>query len=87
MDEGAPMKRECMEELINAGREIEFNYNGKRYSITYYGDNREKSISVCEFYKTPIDVRNANEVLELKIGPYTLEQIFAVLPDSAFDIY
>lgn len=81
------MKRECMEELINAGRKIEFHYNGKRYSITYYGDNREKSISVCEFYKTPIDVRNANDAFELKIGSYTLEQIFAVLPDSAFDIY
>lgn len=67
--------------------EIEFIYNGKGYSITYYDDGREKSISVCEFYKTPIDVRSANDVLELKIGPYTLEQIFADLPESAFDIY
>ena len=81
------MKRECLELLINAGREIEFTYHGYKYSITYYNDNREKYISVCEFYQNPIDVKSAEEVLKLKIGKYTLEQIFASLPDSAIDIY
>ena len=81
------MKRECIEELIKAGREIEFQYRGERYSITYYNDDREKSISVCKFYGKPIDVRNAEEVLKLTIGRFTLEQIFSALPDSAFDIY
>jgi len=81
------MKRECIEELIKAGREIEFQYRGARYSITYYGDDREKGISVCKFYGKPTDVRNADEVLKLTIGGLTLEQIFAALPDNAFDIY
>lgn len=81
------MKRECIEELIKARREIEFEFRGQRYSITYYNDDREKPISFCRFYEKPIDVRNANEVLEIKIGPYRLEQIFAALPDSAFDIF
>lgn len=81
------MKRECIEELIKARREIEFEFRGKRYSITYSNEDCERPISVCEYYKQPIDVRNANEVLRLKIGPYTLERIFAALPDSAFDIY
>ena len=81
------MKAECIEALISQNREIEFTYRGNRYSITYYNDNREKYISVCKFYEKPIDVKNADELLKLKIGRYTLKQIFGVLPDSAFDIY
>lgn len=81
------MKRECLELLINTGREIEFVYRKNRYSITYYNDNRKNYISVCQFYKNPIDVSSASEALKLKIGKYTLEQIFASLPDSAIDIY
>ena len=81
------MKRECLELLIDAGREIEFTYCGSKYSITYYNDKREKHISVCKFYHEPIDVGSADEALKLKIGKYTLEQIFASLPDSAIDIY
>lgn len=81
------MKAECIECLIACNREIEFAYQGKDYSITYYNDKREKYISVCEAKKDPIDVKNAGEVLHIKIGERTLEQIFAELPDSAFDIY
>ena len=81
------MKRESIEELINGYREIEFKYRGKKYSITYYNDKREKYISVGEYYGRYIDVKNANELFKLKIGRLTLEQIFARLPDSAFDIY
>ena len=81
------MKRECLELLINNGREIEFIYHGNRYSITYYNDDRKKNISVCKFYENPIDVSSAEEALKLKIGKYTLEQIFASLPDSSIDIY
>jgi len=81
------MKRECLELLIDNCREIEFVYRGDRYSITYYNDNRVKYISVCKFYETPIDVSTAAEALKLKIGQYTLEQIFASLPDSAINIY
>ena len=81
------MKVECIESLIACKREIEFSYRNKRYSITYYNDNREKYISVCEAYKQPVDVKNANEVLKIKIGKISLEKIFSELPDSAFDIY
>lgn len=81
------MKRECIEELINANREIEFTYRGRRYSIVYYNDDREKYISFGEFYKTPIDVANPAEIFKIRIGSRTLEEIFDSLPDSAFDIY
>ena len=81
------MKRECLELLINNGREIEFTYRGNRYSITYYNDDRKKNISVCKFYENPIDVSSVEEALKLRIGKNTLEQIFASLPDSSIDIY
>ena len=81
------MKRECLELLIDNGREIEFVYRGNRYSITYYNDDRKKCISVCKFYHEPIDVSSADEALKIRIGKYTLEQIFASLPDSAICIF
>ncbi len=42
------MKLECIESLVICNREIEFKYNNKRYSITYYNDNREKYISLAK---------------------------------------
>jgi len=80
------MRTECIEELIHGKREIEFVYNHRRYSITYYNDNREKYISVCEYGHTPIDVKSSSEVLKIYIGKKTLAQIFSSLPDSSFDI-
>jgi len=80
------MRAECIEELIHGKREIEFIYHNHRYSITYYNDNREKYISVCEYGYNPIDVKSAHEVLNIHIGKKTLEQIFSSLPDSSFSI-
>lgn len=81
------MKTECIECLINCNREIEFSYLNKRYSITYLTVKGKRTILFCEFYKEPINVQNPYDVLNLKIGKLTLQQIFAKLPDSAFDIY
>lgn len=81
------MEIQYIQELINNNREIEFEFNGSRYSITYYNDNREKYISFCKFYNEPIDVKNTEELFKLKIGNQTLEQILESLKDCAFDIY
>lgn len=80
------MRSECIEELIRGHREIEFKYKGEWYSITYYCDNRDKWISFCKFYQEPIDVSMPHQVLELKIGNRTLDEIFSQLPDDAFVI-
>ena len=80
------MRAECIEELIRGKREIEWIYLNHRYSITYYNDNRENYISVCEYGHNPIDVKTPNDVLNLRIGNKTLEEIFSSLPDSSFDI-
>ncbi len=81
------MKRECLELLIQTGREIEFTYHRSKYSITYYNDDRKNYISVCRFYHKPVDVSSVDELLKLKIGRLTIEQVFSLLPDSAIDIY
>ena len=81
------MKREEIKELIETNREIEFRYDGNDYSITYYNDGRKKYISFCKAYQEPIDVSNADELLEIEIGVLNLEQVFLILPNSAIDIY
>lgn len=80
------MRAECIQELIRGRRDIEFIYHGHRYSITYYTDNRKKYISICEYGYEPIDVGSPLELLRLHIGRKTLEEVFASLPDNAFDI-
>ena len=81
------MSIEYIKELIRNNREIEFFYHKHRYSITYYDDGRKNYISVCEFYEKPFDVSSPEEVLRLKIGQKTLEQIFKELHETDFDIY
>lgn len=81
------MTREKLEELVGSNREIEFKFQGKEYSITYYNDKREKYISFCEFYKDPIDVATIDELLKTKIGNLNLEIVFAIIPDSSITIY
>lgn len=70
------MLRKDLIELINRGREIEFYFNDKGYSITYYNDNRKNYISIIEFNKleTIHDVSTADEALDVKMdGKHTVE--------------
>lgn len=81
------MKLECVELLTQAGREIEFIYKRKRYSITYFYENEKRYISFCEFYCEPIDVESVRELLKINIKNRTLEEILSTLKDTAIDIY
>ena len=54
-----------LEDYISIRNEIEFTYQGKKYSITYwYPDNNEDNvfISFCEFYKETTEVKTAAEL-------------------------
>lgn len=59
------ISKQQLKNLVSHGREIEFEYEGKKYSITYYNDNRKKRISFCEFYKKPIDCSNVDELCDI----------------------
>ena len=59
------MSFEQLKNYINIRNEIEFNYRGKKYSITYwYPDDNEDDayISFCEFYKDTTEVKTAEEL-------------------------
>lgn len=59
------MTFEQLENYINTRNEIEFTYNGKKYSITYwYPDDNEDNalISFCEFYKETTEAKTASEL-------------------------
>lgn len=58
------MTKEELKELIETGREIEFKYKGKDYSITYPDEASEINcnISFCEFYKDTFDCFTVDEL-------------------------
>ena len=54
-----------LEDYISIRNEIEFIYQEKKYSITYwYPDDNEDNvyISFCEFYKETTEVKTASEL-------------------------
>lgn len=81
------MKIEELKELIDTGREIEFAYNDKLYSITYFETNGQDKISFCEFFKDPTDVDTIDELLNIEVNNKKLKDILISLSESAFNIY
>ncbi len=60
------MKKEDLKEYVETGREIEFVYEGKWHSITYYEKDEDgNDISFCEFYKEPINVSNFDDLCNI----------------------
>lgn len=74
-------------ELVNCGREIEFIYDKKKYSITYGIIDEKKVISFCKFYKESIEVTTVDELLEIKINGISVERMFLSITDDNIWIY
>lgn len=83
------MKIELLENHIRTGREIEFKYNGKMYSITYYADTSKKDyISFCEFYKEPVDVCSFEALCQVEYdGTKVLKMWESIDEDGEYYIY
>ncbi len=81
------MTREELKELIECGEEIEFNYSGKRFSITYYESNGHRVISFCEFYKEITDVDNFEDLCEVKRYGVKVIDMLESISDDDIDIY
>ena len=84
------MKKEELKEYIETGREIEFEYKGKWYSITYFNRNKKRDyISFCEFYKTPVNVSNFKDLCNIKYNGTKVIDMWESLSeeDSDYDIY
>ena len=70
------MTKQEIVELVNSGREIEFVYDQKKYSITYGVVNVVEVISFCEFYKESTEVETVDELLKLKRYGVSVEEMF-----------
>jgi len=79
------MNKEQLISYIKGGREIEFQYKGKKYSITYGVIDGKDVISFCEFYQFTTEVESAEELLEVeRDGVTVLEMLEAVSDDDIF---
>ncbi len=81
------MTKEELAILIDTGREIEFVFEKKRYSITYANDGRDKFISVCEFYKEPVDASNVDELWSAMINGKSIKEMFISISDDEIWIF
>ena len=81
------MTKELLKDYIDCGREIEFKYNEKMYSITYSPADQEDFISFCEFYKEPTNVKTFEELLEVSRDGVTVLQMWESLTEEDVWIY
>lgn len=81
------MKVEKIKDYICQGREIEFTYNNKRYSITYGEINGEDVISFCEFYKESTEAKSINELMQIKQDNITVEEMINCISENDIDVY
>ena len=81
------MTRQKIKDLVEHGREIEFNFSGKRFSITYYESNGKPVISFCEFYKEITDVDTFDELCKVERYGIKVIDMLESVPDDDIDIY
>ena len=81
------MTKEELIELIETGREIEFTYNKKRYSVTYSNEDVKNYISFCEFYKEPTDVSSVDELCNVVRDGVTVLEMLETITEKDVTIY
>lgn len=81
------MRIESFEALITTRREIEFEYQKKNYSITYFSKDGVSYISYCEEFTDPIEVKSIGELENIKIQGIPLICVVQLVPEKDFIIY
>ena len=81
------MKKEVLIDYIECGREIEFKYSGKMYSITYSPADMDDFISFCEFYKEPTNVTTIDDLLEISRYGVTVLKMWESLSEDDMWVY
>lgn len=81
------MTKEQLFEWVDTGRELEFNYKGKDYSITYFRNNRKICISFCEFYKETLDVATVDELWISTYKGIKLSDMLSSIPEDDVYVY
>lgn len=81
------MKKEQLKEYVANGREIEFEYKGKEYSITYGVIDGQEVISFCEFYKETTEVQTYEELLKVSRDGVTVAEMWESLKENDIWLY
>lgn len=77
------MTKNSLIDYIDQGREIEFQYKDKQYSITYGEYKGKDVISFCEFYQESTEVTTVDELLSvMRNGVSVLEMWESISEDD-----
>ena len=81
------MSKDELLDYISCGREVEFNFKGKMYSITYGKLNGKRVISFCEFHKETTEVESATDIFDVTRDGVTVLQMLESLTEDDIWIY
>ena len=76
------MTKQYLAELVECGREIEFKYQDKDYSITYGVVDGVQVISFCEFYKDTTEVTSFEDLLQVSRDGVTVLEMWETLTEE-----
>lgn len=81
------MTIDVLKKWVRTGRELEFNYKRKDYSITYYNDDRKDFISFCEAYDETVDVATVDELWNSTYKGIKLSDMLSSIPEDDVYVY
>ena len=80
------MRKQQLIEWVSTGRELEFEYQGHKYSITYYNNKRRDYISFCEFYQESLDVASVDVLWDSSYKGIEPSKMFSSIPEDEVDV-
>ena len=81
------MNLDQLREYVSEGREIEFKFNGKKYSITYGVIDCKNVISFCEFYQETTEVETVDELIKVERDGVTVLHMLESITEEDIWIY
>ena len=81
------MNKQQLTDYVSQGREIEFQYQGKKYSITYGVIDGKEVISFCEFYQETTEVETVDELIKVERDGITVLQMLESITEEDIWIY
>ena len=81
------MNLDQLREYVSEGREIEFKFNGTKYSITYGVIDGKNVISFCEFYQETTEVETVNELIKVERDGVTVLHMLESITEEDIWIY
>lgn len=82
------MTREQVKIWMKTGREIEWEYKGKQYSLCpFLTANKEKWVSFCEFNEENLDAKDVDTLWNLTYKGISVKEIFESVSENSVDVF